>query len=336
MAHAPEHPPNADTGAAARYFFTAQALLSNPDLAFLYTDLIVNSPTTIKTARSRTEFKKSTAYKYANELAELGVTTEIDRHVGGAAPWETDPITGIWSGEDEFTLSPTVIAVYGATSVDDDLDLFVDRHGTSALAPAVTETVAYLRGERTRRGVAVELGVPAAEGIAVSQAIEGIVAVVVDADPTLGTESLRSRRTTEWLPTRRTLEAMSEVSSAVGPLPSALVVDTSFLRTLGGPSRDRYQSFTSHVRAADHRLFLTESVVTELREQAGYVGGDWIGLAETTDWVERLGPIQPGVRVHDGPGQVKSLTGRTDDLRVSNRKIQTNFEEQTPSSPVLR
>lgn len=189
MAHAPEKPTSTTTGGAASDFFTAQALLSNPDLAFLYTDMLVNSPTTVKAARSRTGFKKSTAYKYANELAELGIAAETDQREDGAALWETDPITGVWSGEDEFTLSPTVIAVYGASRVDDDLDLFVDRHGTSALAPAVAETVAYLRGERTRRGVAAELGVPAAEGIAVSQAIEGIVAVVADADPTLQTES---------------------------------------------------------------------------------------------------------------------------------------------------
>lgn len=94
---------------------------------------------------------------------------------------------------------------------------------------------------------------------------------------------------------------MSEDPLTVGPLPPALVLDTSFLRTLGGPNRDRYQSFTSHVQTADLQLFLTEKVVTELNEQSGYIGGDWLGLSETTDWVEQLGPVQPGVHVHDGP-----------------------------------
>jgi hypothetical protein len=59
---------------------------------------------------------------------------------------------------------------------------------------------------------------------------------------------------------------MSEDPLAVGPLPTALVLDTSFLRTLGGPNRERYKSFTSHVQTADLRLFPTEEVVTELNE----------------------------------------------------------------------
>jgi hypothetical protein len=185
MARAPERPRDTDAGAAARDFFAVQELLSNPDLAVLYTDLLINAPTTISAARERTGFKKSTAYKYANELAELGVAGETDDRKAGAALWRAEPVTGVWRGDEEFTVSPTVIAVYGASARDDDLDLFVDRHGTSALAPAVDETVAYLRGEHTRRRVAETLGVPAAEGIAVSQAIEGVVAVVAGADPTL-------------------------------------------------------------------------------------------------------------------------------------------------------
>jgi hypothetical protein len=185
MAKAPDKPADTDTGAAARDFFTAQALFSNPQLAFLYTDLLVHSPTTVTAARERTETERSTAYKYANELAELGVAAETGDREDGAALWRAEPVVGTWHGAAAFTLSPTVIAVYGASSRDDDLGLFCDRHGTSALAPAVAETLAYCRGEQTRRGVADALGVPAAEGIAVSQAIESVVAVLAGVDPTL-------------------------------------------------------------------------------------------------------------------------------------------------------
>lgn len=190
MSRAPERPGDTDAGAAARDFFTAQTLLSTPRLAFLYTDLLVHSPTTITAARERTGTERSTAYKYANRLAELGVTRETDDRVDGAALWRTESVVGTWQGTETFGVSPTLIAVYGASTRDDDLELFRDRHGTSALAPAVTETLAYLRGEQTRRGVAAELGVPATEGVAVSQAIEAIVAVVGRADPTVDTDAL--------------------------------------------------------------------------------------------------------------------------------------------------
>jgi hypothetical protein len=82
-------------------------------------------------------------------------------------------------------LGPAIIAVYGAIGVDDDLELFVDRHGKAALAPAVMATLTYLQGETTRRDVADELDIPAVEAIAVTQAIERIIAVVKDDDPTL-------------------------------------------------------------------------------------------------------------------------------------------------------
>lgn len=94
-------------------------------------------------------------------------------------------MSGNWTDETTIELGPVIIAAYGATSVDDDLELFIDRHGKAALAPAVTATIEYLKGEVTRRGVADKLGVPAVEGIAITQAIERIIVVVKDYDPTL-------------------------------------------------------------------------------------------------------------------------------------------------------
>ena len=184
----PDAPPTTrppDSGDTAHRFFVFQELLGTPELARFYTDLLLNSPTTVTSARDRQEFSKSTAYKYANTLAELGVAAEFDKYEDGSALWRAEPVTGNWTDETTIELGPAIIAVYGATSVDDDLKLFVDRHGKSALAPAVTSTIDYLKGNTTRRGVADDLGVAAAEAIAVTQAIERIIAVVKAHDPTL-------------------------------------------------------------------------------------------------------------------------------------------------------
>lgn len=183
MSNAPPSTPPTDS--AARGFFAVQKLLSSPELARFYTDFLINSPTTVPAARERLGLSKSTAYKYANALEELGLAEELDRFEGGSSLWQTKPVSGAWTDDGTVELGPAVIAVFGATSVDDDLDLFVDRHGKAALAPAVTQTIEYLKGNTTRRGVANTLGVPAVEGIAVSQAIEGIVGVVRDDEPAL-------------------------------------------------------------------------------------------------------------------------------------------------------
>ena len=85
------------------------------------------------------------------------------------------------------------------------------------------------------------------------------------------------------------------------PFPTALVLDTSFLRTIGGTESDAYQTFIQYVQAEDRELYLSEGVVEELTEQRGYISIDWVDRAETTDWISLVGDVQPGVRVHDGP-----------------------------------
>ncbi|QAU12193.1 hypothetical protein EKH57_05330 [Halorubrum sp. BOL3-1] len=174
-----------DAGHTAHRFFVIQELLGTPELARFYTDIMINALTTITAARERQNFSKSTAYKYANMLEELGVAEELDEYQDGSALWRADPVSGDWTDEITLEFGPAIIAVYGATSVDDDLELYVDRHGKAALAPALMGTITYLQGETTRRGVADDLNIPAVEAIAVTQAIERILAVVRNFDPTL-------------------------------------------------------------------------------------------------------------------------------------------------------
>jgi hypothetical protein len=85
------------------------------------------------------------------------------------------------------------------------------------------------------------------------------------------------------------------------PFPTALVLDTSFLRTLGGTDSGPYQTFMQYVKTQDIGLYLSRGVVEELAEQQGYISVDWVDRADTTDWITLAGEVQPGVRVHDGP-----------------------------------
>jgi hypothetical protein len=85
------------------------------------------------------------------------------------------------------------------------------------------------------------------------------------------------------------------------PFPTALVLDTSFLRTIGGTDSSAYQTFINYVQTEERELYLTSGVVAELTEQRGYISIDWADRADTTEWITILGDIQPGVRIHDGP-----------------------------------
>ena len=85
------------------------------------------------------------------------------------------------------------------------------------------------------------------------------------------------------------------------PFPTALVLDTSFLRTIGGTDSKHYQTFIAYTRQRDIELYLSRGVVEELTEQRGYIGVNWVERAETMDSVTTVEDVQPGVRVHDGP-----------------------------------
>lgn len=85
------------------------------------------------------------------------------------------------------------------------------------------------------------------------------------------------------------------------PFPTALLLDTSFLRTIGGTESDAYQTFIQYVKSEGVQLYLTPGVVEEVSEQRGYISIDWVDRADTTEWITLLDAVQPGVRVHDGP-----------------------------------
>jgi hypothetical protein len=50
------------------------------------------------------------------------------------------------------------------------------------------------------------------------------------------------------------------------PFPTALILDTSFLRTIGGTDSDAYRKFIAYVQSEDRELYLTSGVVEELSE----------------------------------------------------------------------
>ncbi|MDS0296545.1 DUF7437 domain-containing protein [Halogeometricum luteum] len=161
----------------AQGFFAVGELLSKSDLPRLYTDLLINSPTTLAASQERLELSENTTRSCATTLFEIGLAEQTE------GEWTVSTVSGSWTIEATIEIGPVVIAAYGATNVDDDLGRYTDRHGRAALIPAVQATVDYLKGDLTRRGAAEKLGVSTVEGIAVTQAIEPIVAVVRDVDP---------------------------------------------------------------------------------------------------------------------------------------------------------
>lgn len=92
-------------------------------------------------------------------------------------------------------------------------------------------------------------------------------------------------------------------SPPLGPLPDALVPDTSFLSMVGQSGNDKREAVVEYVTENDKTLYVTERVAAELeRDEADEYGrGDWLYVARREDWMIRLPPMDEGLRIHDGP-----------------------------------
>lgn len=80
---------------------------------------------------------------------------------------------------------------------------------------------------------------------------------------------------------------MSEANPS--PFPTALVLDTSFLRTIGGTESAAYQTFIQYVKAEGVHLYLTPGVVEEVSEQQGSISIDPRWNRYHSTWPDRYG-----------------------------------------------
>jgi len=107
------------------------------------------------------------------------------------------------------------------------------------------------------------------------------------------------------------------------PFPTALILDTSFLRTIG----DRIL-LVSNIHTIRQRggsdLYLTPGVVEELAEQRGYISIDWVDRADTTAWINLIDTVQPGFGSTTGRVLGRSWIGFMSDWRSLSRQIQTS------------
>ena len=170
-----------DTVTVAQSFLSAAELLSDHELARMYTDILLNSPTTNSAIASRLGLPASTTSERVTRLKEVGIVH--DTSDGKANQLITEPIVFTVSLDGAtVTVTPTIIAAYGAKNQVEDIDLFLDRHGKAKLVEAVEYTTEYLDGGLSRRSIGVDMELSAVEAIAITQALEPIVALLRTVD----------------------------------------------------------------------------------------------------------------------------------------------------------
>jgi hypothetical protein len=180
-----------DPERAVNGLLSVAQLLEEPRLARVYTFALREGKATIDDMVDALEMPRTTAYSDTGTLVELGVLTrdeEQKTHTYSAVPLT---LTANLDG-DEYTVTPTLIAAFGRSPRDQDLDLLLEKHGLGKLAAALTYAIPYAEGEMSERVAARELGLQYAFAIAVLQALREVVLDMQSVDPHF--EDIRSAR----------------------------------------------------------------------------------------------------------------------------------------------
>jgi len=159
---------------------TVADLLDTPALAGLYAHILRDGPVTVSEIVDELAIPQGTAYDYVQKLeaAELVEKSHEQR------PYEYDaePITLTLSTDGATqTITPALIAAVARRDEDEDIDVYIERHGLDGLATALEYAAEYVDGSVTHRIAARELDLSPLEAEIVLQALEPVATEYVDA-----------------------------------------------------------------------------------------------------------------------------------------------------------
>lgn len=170
MAHAP---PRAGD-APLRQFQIVSELLETPALARVYTHVNRAGPVTVGETVAETGVPQGTAYDYVERLETAGLLTTVEE---GRPTTYTAESVGLTLSTDGVTrtLDSTLVAAVARRETDEDLDVFVDRHGLDGLAAALEYAREFVDGTVNARITARELDLSPLEAEIVLQSLEPVV-----------------------------------------------------------------------------------------------------------------------------------------------------------------
>lgn len=159
---------------------TVADLLETPALARLYAHVVKHGPVTVSEIIEDLDIPQGTAYDYVQTLetaALVGKTRE-------QRPYEYDaePVALTLSTDGESqTITPALIAAVARRDQDNDIDVYIQRHGIDGLAVALEYAEEYVDGTVNHRIAARELDLSPLEAEIILQALEPIATEYADA-----------------------------------------------------------------------------------------------------------------------------------------------------------
>lgn len=159
-------------------------LLTNPELARLYAEILKCGPVTVEKLKDKLDIPHSTAYKYVGRLEEMGVLDRDDDSTPATVTVEPVRLV-LETDEGAIAATPVFIVAIGEQTENEDIAVFVERHGVAKFGAALHYTFRVRAGELTQRTAASRLDVHSVEAMTVFDALLDVIDDTEEYDPYL-------------------------------------------------------------------------------------------------------------------------------------------------------
>ena len=158
---------------------TVADLIETPALARIYAYAERGGSVTVGELVDELDVPQGTAYDYVQRLETAGLL----RRSNETRPYEYDAesisLTLSVDGA-TTTVTPALVAAIARREEDDDVDVYVERHGLDGLAEALEYAAEYVDGTVNHRIMARELDLSPLEAEIILQALEPVAAAYRD------------------------------------------------------------------------------------------------------------------------------------------------------------
>jgi hypothetical protein len=152
---------------------TVANLLETPSLARIYAYILQHGPTTVSEIVDELEIPQGTAYDYVQNLEAVGLVAKTREQRPYEYDAESIALTLSVDGETQ-TITPALIAAVARRENDEDIDVYIQRHGFDGLAVALEYAYEYVDGTVNHRIAARELDLSPLEAEIILQALEPV------------------------------------------------------------------------------------------------------------------------------------------------------------------
>lgn len=154
-------------------------VIQNERLARLYGRVLELDTPTVEELASRSASSKTTVYEDVKHLVEIGVLERVTDSQPHRYRARRVDMT-IQTDDETFQITPTLLVALAQRDSNENIELYIDRHGISGLATAIEYARAYAESEMTARIMAREQEIPVLEAETILQELREIVVDVED------------------------------------------------------------------------------------------------------------------------------------------------------------